>query len=172
MSTEKQPPLKRHPALQPLSRQHHYGLQLCWKIRAGLAKDVDTRRIKAYCDWFFEAFLRPHFDLEETHIFPLLGDRKSHPMVKRAMQEHGRLRRLFGKQEDLPRQLSLIEEQLTAHIRYEERILFAEVQRKTPPAVLEGIERLHMEHSFEETWEDCFWEYTPQNSPNKDTSKE
>ncbi|WP_241739476.1 hypothetical protein [Aestuariibaculum marinum] len=31
-------PLKRHKALQPLSREHHYGLLLTWKIRTGFKK--------------------------------------------------------------------------------------------------------------------------------------
>ncbi|CDF79955.1 hypothetical protein BN863_22430 [Formosa agariphila KMM 3901] len=31
-------PLKRHKSLQPLSRDHHHGLLLAWKIRADLRK--------------------------------------------------------------------------------------------------------------------------------------
>ena len=31
-------PQKRHKALQPLSREHHHGLLLSWKIRSGFNK--------------------------------------------------------------------------------------------------------------------------------------
>jgi len=39
-------PIKRSIALQPLSREHHHGLLLCWKIRTGLKKGIDIDRIK------------------------------------------------------------------------------------------------------------------------------
>ena len=58
MKTE---PLKRSKALQSLSREHHYGLLLCWKIRSGLKKAVDIERIKAYTDWFFKNSLSKFF---------------------------------------------------------------------------------------------------------------
>ncbi|MCC6723689.1 MAG: hemerythrin domain-containing protein [Saprospiraceae bacterium] len=149
-------PLKRHLSLQPLSRDHHHGLLLCWKIRAGFEKGVALERIKAYCDWFFAAHLKLHFQVEEQYVFPVLGDHK-HPMVKRAMREHGGLRRLFAAADDLERHLSLLEETLTAHIRYEERIVFPEIQAIATPAQLSAIESQHHAQPFEEVWKDQFW---------------
>jgi hemerythrin-like domain-containing protein len=108
---------------------------------------------------FFENHLLPHFDMEERHVFPVLGDRR-HPMVRRALREHRRLRRLFAATEDLDKHLSLIEEELTAHIRYEERVLFNEVQRVATPAQLSEVERLHQGQPFVEDWGDKFWEKT------------
>lgn len=156
-TTKKTPPIKRHTALQPLSREHHHGLLLAWKIRTGLSKEVPLERIKAYSDWFFENHLMPHFEMEERHIFPILGD-KGHPMVKRALREHRRLRRLFSTGEDLTKNLSLMEEELTAHIRYEERVLFNEVQQVSTPEQFSEIERLHQGQPFVDDWEDKFWE--------------
>lgn len=150
-------PIRRHTALQPFSREHHHGLLLSWKIRTGLSKGIPTERIKAYSDWFFANHLLHHFDMEERQVFPVLGDRK-HPMVRRALREHGRLRRLFAATKDLDRYLSLIEEELTAHIRYEERVLFQEVQKLATPEQLLAIEHLHKGTPFAEEWEDCFWE--------------
>ena len=34
-------PLKRNPNLVPLSREHHYGLLFCWKLKQGLANGTD-----------------------------------------------------------------------------------------------------------------------------------
>jgi Hemerythrin HHE cation binding domain len=150
-------PLKRHKALQPLSREHHHGLLLGWKIRFGLSNGVEVERIKAYTDWFFENMLLPHFDMEERHVFPVLGG-KAHPMVKRALREHSRLKRLLAATEDTSKHLSLIEEELTAHIRYEERVLFNELQGVATPEQLSEIERLHHGQPFVEEWEDRFWE--------------
>ena len=33
---------KRHKALQNLSREHHHGLLLSWKIRTGLNKNIEA----------------------------------------------------------------------------------------------------------------------------------
>lgn len=38
--------IKRTKALQPLSRDHHHGLLLCWKIRQGIKLNVEPERIK------------------------------------------------------------------------------------------------------------------------------
>ncbi len=149
-------PLKRHASLQPLSREHHHGLLLGWKIRTGLSKGVAPERIKAYSDWFFENHLSPHFEVEERYIFPILGGNE-HPMVKRALREHRRLRRLFAATEDLGKHLSLMEEELTAHIRYEERVLFNEVQAVANLEQLGEIEHLHNGQPFVEDWVDKFW---------------
>ncbi|GIV30826.1 MAG: hypothetical protein KatS3mg029_0177 [Saprospiraceae bacterium] len=153
-----QQPLKRHPALQPLSREHHFGLLLCWKIRTGLAKGVVPERIKAYTDWFFEHYLTPHFEAEEKHVFPILGNLDEHPLLRRALREHRRLRSLFQKNEDLPRQLSLIEEELTAHIRFEERQLFPAIEAMATPGQLQLLEEFLSDTAFVEVWDDKFWE--------------
>jgi hypothetical protein len=65
------PPIKRHISLQPLSRDHHDGLLLKWKINQGISKGVDISRIQKYVDWFFKEHLIPHFRIEEDHLFAL-----------------------------------------------------------------------------------------------------
>jgi len=39
-------PIKRNEALKPLSRDHHHGLLLCWKIRQGIKLNIEPERIK------------------------------------------------------------------------------------------------------------------------------
>lgn len=152
MSTK---PLKRHKALQPLSREHHHGLLLAWKIRAGFNKKVNVDRIKVYADWFFKTHLIPHFEVEETHIFTILGN--DNDLVKRALSDHRRLSRLFEQTEDLEKNLSLIEEELDKHIRFEERILFPEIQKAATEAQFAHIERIHQSEPFEDKLDDEFW---------------
>ena len=128
-------PQKRHKALQPLSREHHHGLLLSWKIRAGFSKDIDPKRIRTYANWFYENHLIPHFELEEIHIFSILE--AENELVKRALAEHRRLKRLFTDKDDDLKRLSKIEEELEQHIRFEERILFPEIQKVATEAILD-----------------------------------
>lgn len=155
METSPKKPIKRHPVLQPLSRQHHDGLLLCWKIRRGFNQKVALKRMKRYADWFWDNHLVPHFDVEEKYIFPILGN--DDKMVKRALAEHRRLKRLFADDEDVERSLSLIEEELESHIRFEERELFAKIQQKASTADYAKIQRLHDTLPHCEDWDDEFW---------------
>lgn len=150
-----QKPLKRHKSLQPLSREHHHGLLLSWKIRNGFSKNIEVERIKTYADWFFEHQLIPHFDVEEAHIFSLLDD--DHELKKRALAEHRRLKRLFTDTKDVERSLHKIEEELEQHIRFEERILFPAIQLVATEEQLQHIAQVHDELPFEDNTEDEFW---------------
>lgn len=142
--------------MQPLSRDHHIGLLLCFKIREGLKNDIDPSRIKAYADWSWEQELAPHFKLEEQYAFPVLG--KNHPLVQQALKEHQELERLFENQSDLYNSLLQIEAKLKQHIRFEERVLFNEIQQQATLEQLAKIEAAHTGASDCELWHDRFWE--------------
>ncbi|GGH41963.1 cation-binding protein [Mangrovimonas yunxiaonensis] len=153
MSTK---PLKRHKALQPLSREHHHGLLLSWKLRAGFKKNIEIERMKTYADWFYNTHLIPHFDTEEAHIFTLLDS--NHDLVKRALAEHRRLKRLFNDADNVAKSLGLIEEELEQHIRFEERVLFPEIQKIATEEQLEHIEKIHHpDEKFVDNLDDEFW---------------
>ena len=150
-------PIKRHEALKSLSREHHHGLLLCWKIRQGIRKKVELSRIKAYTDWFKTHYLYPHFKAEEQYIFPVLGDENE--LVKRALKEHRRLKRLFAQNTDVAIALNSIEEELDKHIRFEERVLFNEIQEVASAEQLLEIEKHHNGIQFsDDDWPDHFWE--------------
>ncbi|WP_339918696.1 hemerythrin domain-containing protein [uncultured Flavobacterium sp.] len=148
-------PLKRAIELQPLSHDHHQGLLLCWKIRTGLKKEVPLERIKSYTDWFFDNHLKPHFELEEKYIFTILGN--DNPLIQQALSEHSRLTDLFTATTDLKENLSFIEKELDAHIRFEERVLFGEIQLKASVEQLAKIEEIHSKLPFIENDEATFW---------------
>jgi len=147
-------PIKRHQAIQPVSREHHFGLLLSWKIRKGFKLNIELERMKAYTNWFWEHHLKPHFNFEEQYMFPILG--KDDKLVKKAIKEHNRLKRLFTATDKIEQNLWLIEEELIAHIRFEERILFKEIQEKATKQELTVIEQEHQKIIVEE-WEDEFW---------------
>ncbi|HEX5169573.1 MAG TPA: hemerythrin domain-containing protein [Cyclobacteriaceae bacterium] len=150
-------PLKRHAAFYVLSHGHHDGLILCWKIRSGLSKKINPMRIKSYTNWFYSTQLLPHFEMEEKVIFPLLD--ADHELVKKALADHRRLRRLFEDKEDVNRSLSRIEEELEDHIRFEERVLFEEIQRSVSMHDLENLASnpVLQSNATRCDWEDEFW---------------
>ncbi|WP_029033232.1 hemerythrin domain-containing protein [Salinimicrobium terrae] len=150
-------PLKRHESLKPLSRDHHHGLLLCWKIREDLKRNIPHERIKRYTDFFFTSQLRPHFKFEEEEIFPLLGEH--HPMSVRAIKEHARLESLFKMEADAET-FNSIEKELNRHIRFEERELFKELQETIPEEKLRNITNKEEEiiTPDPDDWDDKFWQ--------------
>ncbi|WP_299781861.1 hemerythrin domain-containing protein [uncultured Formosa sp.] len=148
-------PLKRHKALQPLSREHHQGLLLSWKIRTGLKKGIELERIKTYANWFDKAHLAPHFNMEEVYIFSILNE--DHTLRQQAIEEHKRLGALFADHSNLEDNLTDIADTLEQHIRFEERILFPEIQKIATETQMKYIEEIHYETDFEYNLTDEFW---------------
>lgn len=146
---------QRNKFLQPLSEEHREGLQFCWKIRAGIKKAVSPERLKRYTDWFYTSNLLPHFCIEEDFLFPLLGN--DNILVKRALMEHRRLKRLFTSTSDVMQRLSLIEEELEHHLRFEEIKLMQEIMKSAPEHELDLIMKIHLEAIKCEDWGDPFW---------------
>ena len=148
-------PIKRHPALQPLSRDHHFGLLLCWKIREGFRLKTEAKRIKDYAKWFWQEHLQSHFKEEEEAFSPILGNED--PLMQQLYAEHNELKTLFSfPDENAENTLAEIEEKLKAHIRFEERILFQKIQSEATAEQLKKVEE-HHENDFEDNWKDEFW---------------
>ncbi len=148
-------PIKRIEALRPLSREHHQGLLLAWKIRTGFSKGIAVERIKTYVDWFYVHHLTPHFELEEDLIFPILGE--TNELVNLALIQHKKLRQLFLKKDDITGTLKIIEKELTNHIRFEERVLFNAIQNIATKQQLDLIEEVHQSQDFIDNTKDPFW---------------
>ncbi len=148
-------PLKRSAALRPLSIDHHQGLLLCWKIRTGIKKRIDPERISSYVGWFYKNHLLPHFEIEELHVFPVLG--MDHELVKRAMGEH-RIMRTLLPPISTNEKLAQAAEVLESHIRFEERRLFEQIQLVATLKELEQIQAVHQGLAFYENDTDRFWE--------------
>ena len=148
-------PIKRAPELKSFSHDHHHGLLLCWKIKTGMAKNVELKLIKEYVDWFYLNHLQEHFELEEKYIFSILET--DNELVQLALKEHKRLNDLFKATSDLETNLKCIEKELEAHIRFEERILFAEIQKSATKAQMKKIEEVHSKEAFIENEDANFW---------------
>lgn len=146
---------KRNIALQSLSREHHHALLLCWKIKMGFSKGVSIERIKAYSTWFYKNHILNHFEMEEKFIFPILGNQNE--LVLQALKEHKILLALFEDNITVENSLRQIQIDLTKHIRFEEQILFNEIQEKASQDQLNYLQKIHNNHEFEENVIDVFW---------------
>ena len=79
-------------------------------------------------------------------------------LVERALKEHRRIKRLFNDTEDPNKSLHQLEEELDAHIRFEERILFNEIQKVATQEQLDKIAEIHQEPIVPPAYHDEFWE--------------
>lgn len=158
--TEPVNPIRRHPSIVPFSRDHHFGLLLCWKIKQGIKNQVDAERISDYVIYFFEKALVPHFRLEEEQLFPLFPE--GHAGCQQALREHTQLEFLVN---ELRRDktgnviLQAFADLLEKHIRFEERILFNQLQTEIydPQVTDDRSNHLTREDDPDLHWEDHFW---------------
>ena len=82
-------PIKRTSQLLPVSREHHFGLLFCWKIRQGIKKSIAVDRMLNYLKFFFDGHLKEHFADEERLLFTDRAD----TLVQSAISQHAALRR-------------------------------------------------------------------------------
>lgn len=156
-----QKPLKRHPALVPLSREHHTDLLLVWKIREGLKKGVEPKRMGAYVHHLYGTVLRHHFLQEETYLFAPAGPEDD--LVNLALEHHKELRRLIQQCDPSGHPDALGLEQLASlmetHVRFEERTLFPHLEQVLKPSQLQHLQDIQQTeaHAQQDEWEDGFW---------------
>ncbi|MFA5825873.1 MAG: hemerythrin domain-containing protein [Gallionellaceae bacterium] len=120
--------MKRSAILQPLSREHHTALSLA-KTCERAALSGESAQIEQACQRAILAFsteLEPHIQFEEQSLLPLLKSMETQALVQRTLADHERLRALLdGLQQTDVVALDDFGKCLTAHVRFEERELFA-----------------------------------------------
>ena len=120
--------MKRSPALLVLSREHHTALSLSVRI-ARIADAEAEAALLIRVPAVFDAELEPHFQEEEQGLMPALVAAGELALVSRTLAEHGAMRNLMThiRSGDVV-SLKLFGQQLAAHVRFEERELFATAQ--------------------------------------------
>ncbi len=154
-------PQKRDKSLVPLSREHHFGLLFCWKIREGLKNGTNLNLMRAYVRYFWENILKEHCEEEEWVLKRLL---KTDDTVRgRLEEEHRLLQTLVELIEDgspMNKDLfKVLEQDLTDHIRWEERELFPYLQAVAHSDDLELVGQLlnHKHDPRMDTFTPEFW---------------
>ncbi len=119
--------MKRAPALQSLSREHHTALTLA-KACERAVQSGDEERVAQTCQRIVRAFadeLEPHFQVEEQSWLPLLRSAETQPLLQHTLADHRQLRALLdGLQQNNIGALDSFGKCLAAHVRFEERELF------------------------------------------------
>ncbi|QKV57986.1 MAG: hemerythrin domain-containing protein [Dechloromonas sp.] len=129
--------MKRHEWLQDLSREHHLALRLALAAKRAVAagNPAQIRAAASLCAEAFGSDLEPHFVREENDVLPLLAQAGASALVARTLDEHAEMRALATRLNEAdPATLERFGELLGAHVRFEERELFAAAQALLEPA--------------------------------------
>ncbi len=130
--------MKRHPALHPLSHDHHQGLILAQQLKKGAPQykgmPSTLEEKKNYTISFYNNELIKHFEDEEKILFPLAKNRSPEidVMITEIVDEHRKMENLVNEiQEtnDLENVLNELGWLLEKHIRKEERELFPAIEK-------------------------------------------
>jgi len=129
--------MKRHPALHPLSHDHHQGLILAQQLKKGapqykgMPSTLEEKKI--YTISFYNNELKNHFKEEEEILFPLARNRTPEIdiLINEIVDEHRKMEKLVAeiqKTTDLENVLDKLGWLLEKHIRKEERKLFPAIE--------------------------------------------
>lgn len=137
--------MRRHPALQGLSSEHHAALVMARDLSRlpnceNTATDPHWQAAAAAVLEAFDDHIEAHFVVEETLLFPHLQGTAAADWLAQSQSDHAYLRQgvarvAQGDWDDLP----AWGERLQAHVRLEERALFPWIQDHLPGAVLAAI---------------------------------
>jgi hemerythrin-like domain-containing protein len=140
--------MKRHPALQALSADHHHGLVQARRLLQADEAGTAPAALLAIAQTFlavWQADIRLHFRAEEEVLFPAFaryGD-PAHPLIVRVLGEHMRIRQWVADLEQQvaqatpqPATMLALGELLRAHIRLEEDQVFPLLEQVMPEAAL------------------------------------
>ena len=140
--------MKRTPELRTLSEDHHHGLVHASRLRRAADGD-EAHPEEATARDFLDLWQKDtaiHFRKEEEVLLPVIarhgGDVTREPLVE-MLEEHAKLRGFVMRLSDevvggnvRSETLREIGEQLEAHIRLEERVVFPLIEGSLPDAAL------------------------------------
>lgn len=144
--------MKRDPALAELSREHLPALILAYRLRHGRSSNpaepwpTDVSEQRAAALPFIQGELRRHFAAEEAILIPHKTSLSDPGPSEQVLAEHQSFWQQIARietatPEELPALLQALGEFLEAHVRFEERVWFEQLQRELKPAVLAELGR-------------------------------
>lgn len=149
----------RDKSLVPLSHQHQRALALCVRIdRAQPIPAADLESWLGEIELHFEQEIKVHFSAEEQVLFPAARQfSELIPLVDELIADHAVLRQSFSQArartlsaESLP----ILAQQLSAHIRKEERQLFERLQQLMDAEDLSAL-GVHLEEALRDAAQSC-----------------
>jgi hypothetical protein len=133
--------VKRHPALVPLSHDHHHVLVVAQQLRRA-TPDTSAEVTRLFLS-AWESGEKQHFRLEEEVVLPAYAEHgdPTHPVVTRMLQDHMLIRRdadLLTREPSLEL-LHDVGKRLADHIHLEERELFPLIEATLPEPELQAL---------------------------------
>jgi hypothetical protein len=153
--------MKRNKNLIELSRDHHHGLLLGWKIKQGLKLNTPIEVMADYVQHFSAHALFPHFAEEENQVLGYLDLKDD--FRKRTIAEHLEIReavRLIADSALCDKDaLMSLAHKVEAHIRFEERELFPYIETLLTEEELDEMGKLinELHQPYLETYPNEFW---------------
>jgi hypothetical protein len=136
-------PVKRHVALQPLSREHHVALVAAQRLRRATGGDAVAARDAFLAFWHEHG--AHHFRVEEEVLLPAFADHgdPEEACVVRMLVDHVRIRAQAQRLEREPApstdSLHALGTALERHVRLEEREVFGLIEATLPPDAAEAL---------------------------------
>ena len=148
--------MKRHEALQSLSRDHYVGLTLAMRLIRGKPENLKSNwppnnnpKLQAQqAIQIFEKDLYDHFKEEENILFDkaksFLQENEGKGFLERVLTQHDEFYKLFqeldqGSEDIIKERLVYTGELLDNHVRIEERDLFPVIEKFTPEHILNEL---------------------------------
>ena len=137
--------MKRHKAIAALSRDHHHALVVAQRLKR--ASDTDATGARDAFLEYWRADGHRHFREEEEILLPAyagFGDPEA-PVVARVLVDHVRIRRMaheIASETPNLEALQTLGEELSAHVRREERELFPLIEQTLPEPELARLVQL------------------------------
>jgi hypothetical protein len=135
--------LRRHPALEQLSRDHHHALVVAQRLKRADADSPAEARGAFLAYW--DPGGRHHFHEEEDILLPGRAGviDPEHPLIAKVLTDHVRIRHrageLAGSDPPPPALLRELGGLLEAHVRREERQLFPMIEESLPDEALRRL---------------------------------
>lgn len=153
-------PIKRSEFLIQLSRDHHFTLLFCWKIKEGLKKDIPLI-LKDYVLFFWNGHMQKHFEQEEELLFK----KDDNVLCNLAKQQHLQIDEIISQIKESPHPHNPIFQTLidtvNQHIRLEEREVFPFLEKTLPKEDLESISEIlkNEKNDFTDNYPVEFWKH-------------
>ena len=123
--------MKRHPYLQPLSRQHHLGLVIAAKAKSCMDNPDDIDRHWTALKDYLTTQIPTHFDIEKTKIADAIfakSDNTTQVLADTMLAEHEYIESLLTINNPTSDDVKKLANALYDHIRFEEREVFVVAQ--------------------------------------------
>lgn len=140
--------MKRHPALIPISREHHQLLLLAQLLKKdapaykGMPTDLEGKVEYAENTW--DSLFEPHVELEEKVLYPMIYSYAPSlsGLISELLKEHQEIAIAFKSLNPQSEELDRLGKLIERHVRKEERMLFQQAQELLTEEQLDQLKTL------------------------------